>query len=216
VLGAVVAAMLGADNEKRVHPTRRDRVRTQLLTAVEALFDQGETFAALTVERLISEAGLSRSTFYTYFADKAELLRELAADVLEELFDSAAQWWERDRIASKDELYEGIRGIIVGFVNHRVIMQAISDAAATDPAIGEQWATLMKQSAGLVARHIRMGQEAGFIDPTLDPESTGTWLNWAAERSLTRLIAPSDDDGVQRWHQVMTDLYWNLLYARAS
>lgn len=218
-LGPVVAAMLGGehpDGEKRVHPTRRDEVRARLLTAVEALFDQGETFAALTVERLISEAGLSRSTFYTYFADKSELLKELAADVLEELFDAAAQWWERDRIASKAELHEGIRGVVNGFVDHRVIMRAISDAAATDADIGEQWVTLMKQSAGLVARHIRMGQEAGFIDPALDPESTGTWLNWAAERSLTRLIAPSDAAGVEAWHQVMTDLYWNLLYDRVA
>jgi len=218
-LDALVSALFGRDGagiEKRVHPTRRDEVRTRLLTAVEALFDQGETFAALTVERLISEANLSRSTFYTYFADKAELLRELAADVLEELFDAATEWWERDHITSKDELYEGIRAVVAGFVNHRVIMRAMSDAAATDADVGEQWVTLMKQSADLVARHIRMGQEAGFVDPTLDPESTGTWLNWAAERALTSLVSTSDTDGVQHWHQVMTDLYWNLLYDGAA
>jgi TetR/AcrR family transcriptional regulator, ethionamide resistance regulator len=218
-LGPWAAAMLGdvaAEGEKRVHPTRRDEVRDRLLIAVEALFDRGETFAGLTVERLISEAGLSRSTFYTYFADKAELLQELAADVLDRLFDAAVQWWERDQIASKAELHEGIRGIIVGFVEHRVIMRAISDAAATDATVGQQWVTMMKQSAGLVARHIRMGQAAGFIDPSLDPESTGTWLNWAAERALTMLVSPSDPDGVERWHQVMTDLYWNLLYQGAS
>lgn len=218
-LGHWAAAMLGGETtegEKRVHPTRRDEVRDRLLIAVEALFERGETFAGLTVERLISEAGLSRSTFYTYFADKAELLQELAADVLEELFDAAAQWWERDQIASKADLHEGIRGVIVGFVNHRMIMRAISDAAATDATIGQRWVMLMKQSGGLVTRHIKMGQEAGFIDTDLDPGSVGTWLNWAAERALTMLIAPSDADEVERWHQVMTDLYWNLLYQEAS
>jgi TetR/AcrR family transcriptional regulator, ethionamide resistance regulator len=218
-LGAMVAAILGGrgpGGAGPIHPTRRDEVRARLLTAAEALFGQGETFAGLTIERLISEAGLSRSTFYTYFADKTELLQELAADVLEELFDAAAHWWERDSIASRDELHEGTGRIIIAFVKHRVIMRAMTDAAATDATIRDQWMTLMTQSAGLVTRHIRRGQEAGFIDPALDPESTGTWLNWAAERTLTRLIAPSEPDLVQRWHTVMTDLYWNLLYGGAA
>jgi TetR/AcrR family transcriptional regulator, ethionamide resistance regulator len=219
-LGALVAAILGgegSDGVRALHATRRDVVRARLLTAIEALFDQGETFAGLTVERLISEAGLSRSTFYTYFTDKTELLQELAADVLEELlFDAAAHWWERDRIASRDELHEGTRRIIVAFVKHRVIMRAMSDAAATNVAIREQWGTLMKQSADLVARHISVGQAAGFIDAGLDPESTATWLNWAAERSLTMLVAPSTPDEAERWHTVMTDLYWNVLYRGAA
>jgi TetR/AcrR family transcriptional regulator, ethionamide resistance regulator len=219
-LGAVVAAFLGGEQiggMGPLHATRRDVVRARLMTAIEALFDQGETFAGLTVERLISEAGLSRSTFYTYFADKTELLQELAADVLEELlFDAAAHWWERDRIASRDELHEGTRRIILAFVKHRVIMRAMSDAAATNATIREQWGTLMQQSAGLVARHISVGQAAGFIDASLDPESTGTWLNWAAERSLTMLVAPSTPDAAERWHTVMTDLYWNLLYRGAA
>ena len=178
-LGTMVAAILGGKGPGGggpIHPTRRDEVRARLLTAAEALFGQGETFAELTVERLISEAGLSRSTFYTYFADKTKLLQELAADVLEELFDAATHWWERDQIASRDELHEGTGRIIVAFVKHRVIMRAMSDAAATDATIREQWMTLMTQSASLVTRHISRGQEAGFIDPALDPESTGTWL----------------------------------------
>jgi AcrR family transcriptional regulator len=219
-LGAAVAAFLGGEpigGMRPLHATRRDVVRARLMTAIEALFDQGETFAGLTVERLISEAGLSRSTFYTYFADKTELLQELAADVLEELlFDAAAHWWERDRIASRDELHEGTRRIILAFVKHRVIMRAMSDAAATNATIREQWGTLMQQSAGLVARHISVGQAAGFIDASLDPESTATWLNWAAERSLTMLVAPSTPDAAERWHTVMTDLYWNLLYRGAA
>ncbi|TAM69746.1 TetR/AcrR family transcriptional regulator [Mycobacterium sp.] len=216
-VGAVVAAMLGGEGIGSLHATRRDVVRARLLTAIEALFDHGETFAGLTVERLISEAGLSRSTFYTYFTDKTELLQELAADVLEELlFDAAAHWWERDRIASREELHEGTRRIILAFVKHRVIMRAMSDAAATNAAIREQWGGLMRESAGLVARHIKIGQAAGFIDASLDPEATGTWLNWAAERSLTMLVAPSTPDDAARWHTVMTDLYWNVLYRGAA
>ena len=216
-VGAVVAAMLGGEGIGPLHATRRDVVRARLLTAIEALFDQGETFAGLTVERLISEAGLSRSTFYTYFTDKTGLLQELAADVLEELlFDAAAHWWERDRIASREEVHEGTRRIIFAFVKHRVIMRAMSDAAATNATIREQWGGLMRESAGLVARHISAGQAAGFIDPSLDAEATGTWLNWAAERSLTMLVAPSTPEDAKRWHTVMTDLYWNVLYREAA
>jgi TetR/AcrR family transcriptional regulator, ethionamide resistance regulator len=211
---ALLAAALGT--EPPVRPSRREEVTARLLVAVERLFDQGETYAGVTVERLISEAGLSRSTFYTYFADKADLLQELAAGALEEMLDAATHWWERDQMSSREELHEGTGRIIVAFVKHRVIMRAVSDAAAANATIRSQYVALMERSSGLVARHIRMGQELGFINRDLEPDATGAWINWFAERSLNMIVAPAAPATVERLHTTMTDLYWNVLYADAA
>src|SRR4051794_34010288 len=54
---------------------RRDNIRRRLLAVLENLLDKGENFTEVSVERLVSEAGISRSTFYVYFEDKGDLLR---------------------------------------------------------------------------------------------------------------------------------------------
>jgi len=50
-------------------------MRRRLLEVVQQLLDEGESFTEMSVERLVSEAGISRSTFYVYFEDKGDLLR---------------------------------------------------------------------------------------------------------------------------------------------
>jgi AcrR family transcriptional regulator len=209
-VGALLSSVYGSND--RVDATRRAEVMARLLAAVERLFDRGETFAELTVDRLISEAGLSRSTFYTYVGDKSELLQALAADVIEELFDSAADWWERDAIASKAELRGALGQMIAAYMRHRVIMGALGDMATSDAAVRQQFLELMNRSATRMARHIAKGQEAGFVSRDLDPAATATWLNWTTERGLSMLVAPATGPELERMHTAMTDVYWNLLY----
>ena len=83
---------------------RRDDVRRRLLAVVEELLMRGESYAEISVERLVSEAKLSRSTFYVYFEDKGDLLRAWFAQVIEELEDAAGRWWGLDGTATKADL----------------------------------------------------------------------------------------------------------------
>jgi AcrR family transcriptional regulator len=213
-LGALLSSVFAAGDS--VHATRRHQVMARLLLAVEELFDEGETFGELTVERLISEAGLSRSTFYSYVGDKSELLQALAADVIEELLDSAADWWERDAPASKAELSDALRRMISTYMRHRVIIGALGDMAASDAGVRQQFLALMGRSAARIARHIANGQKAGFVSRELDPVATATWLNWTTERGLSMLVAPAAGPERERMHTAMTDMYWNLLYEGAG
>ena len=62
---------------------RRSEIRDRLLTAGARLFaDRG--LGNVSVEELIDEVGISRATFYGFFANKTEL----AAAVLNPVFDS--------------------------------------------------------------------------------------------------------------------------------
>lgn len=66
----------------------RDRTdsptRHELLRAAEAVFT-AKGFGAVTVADVTAEAGVSRATFYVYFATKAEVFAALAADVRDQL-----------------------------------------------------------------------------------------------------------------------------------
>ena len=53
----------------------------------------GASFTELSVDRLSTEAGISRASFYIYFEDKGHLLRRLAGQVFADLADSAERWW---------------------------------------------------------------------------------------------------------------------------
>jgi len=68
---------------------RRDQIRHALLDAVEQLLEEGESFTELSVERLVSRAQISRSTFYVYFEDKGDLLSAWLTEIISELTAAA-------------------------------------------------------------------------------------------------------------------------------
>ncbi len=61
---------------------RRSRIRDALLTAGARLFGE-HGIDAVSVEELIAEVGISRRTFYGFFANKYELVARLLQPVLE-------------------------------------------------------------------------------------------------------------------------------------
>ena len=68
--------------------TRRDEIEARLLAAADKLLGEGESYTEISVERLASEADLSRSTFYVYFEDKGDLLRSWLAQILAQVRDA--------------------------------------------------------------------------------------------------------------------------------
>ena len=75
--------------ESELHVSRRaankQRLNQRLLEAVErALAGEGDTtFAELSIECLLHESQVARSTFYYHYADKNALLCALAEGVIE-------------------------------------------------------------------------------------------------------------------------------------
>ena len=81
---------------------RRDEVRRRLLAVVEQLLTEGESYAEISVERLVSEANLSRSTFYVYFEDKGDLLARVVRAGDRGVERRGLGRWKLDGTADKD------------------------------------------------------------------------------------------------------------------
>jgi AcrR family transcriptional regulator len=108
---------------KAVLDTRAERSRSALLTAfVQLIFRDG--FESLTVQAIVSEAGISRSTFYEHFSCKDDILRAsmghlfaVVADcIIEErpplaLTKVMAHFWENRRLA--DRTFSGSARVIL-------------------------------------------------------------------------------------------------------
>jgi AcrR family transcriptional regulator len=194
---------------------RRDDVRRRLLTVVEELLKGGESYAEISVERLVSEAQLSRSTFYVYFEDKGELLRAWLDDITGELDAIAKRWWSLDADAQREDLHDALGAIVATYRPHTSLMAAAFDAAAYDPAVRESVMELIGHNSAGLRKHIRTGQRDGFIDPTLPPNEVALWLTWMAERGLHQLVRGADDATFAKVLEGYTAIIWNTLYATA-
>src|SRR5712675_154027 len=91
---------------------RREQMERRLLEATERLMRDGASFTELSVDRLATEAGISRASFYIYFEDKGHLLRRLAGQVFADLAESADRWWSVAWRHDPDDVRAGMAAII--------------------------------------------------------------------------------------------------------
>lgn len=184
----------------------------QLLGAVERLLDRGETYASISVGTLSDEAGISRSTFYGYFADKGELLEELAADVIVAVREDAARLWALPRDAGRDDVRDAAARVVERYRRHAILLAAVVDAGATEPSIRRRYNTTVDLAGDELAAHIRRGRAEGWIAPEID-ESAATWLVWMVERAMYRLFDRDHPPSDERLTEDLTAIVWRTLYA---
>jgi AcrR family transcriptional regulator len=194
---------------------RREEMRARLLGAVEALLADGESFTELSVERLVSVAGVSRSTFYVYFEDKGELIRAWLTDISSRLEVAAAQWWALDAGARWEDLRAALDLVVTVYRPKATLMAAAFDASAYDPGVREQVETMMGRNVAGLRKHIRAGQAAGTVDARIPAAPTAAWLTWMAERGLQQLVHGASEQEIAALVDGYTWIVWNTLYAGA-
>ncbi|HEX3614380.1 MAG TPA: TetR/AcrR family transcriptional regulator [Sporichthyaceae bacterium] len=195
---------------------RRDEIRRKMLTAVEEMLTEGETFTELSVERLVARAGVARSTFYVYFADKGELLRAWLDEITGDLDSVAKRWWNLSGDAQREDLHEALGAVFDVYRPHTSLMAAAFDAAAYDPGVRESVMSLIGHNSAGLRKHIRAGQRDGFVDETLAAGEVAEWLTWMAERGLHQLVRGADDAAYGKLLDGYTAIIWNTLYAGAA
>lgn len=192
---------------------RRDALRRDLLDAVERLIGEGESFTEISVEQLVAEVGISRTTFYVYFADKSEVLSAWFAEIAGDLAAALSAWWDLDAASTREDLRAAFGHVVRAYRPHAALMAAAFHAAAYDPSVRELTAAFMDENIESLRRHIRGGQEAGFIDPSLPADDVATWMLWTAERGFHVILVEADDAEVERQLDAYTAIAWNTLYA---
>jgi AcrR family transcriptional regulator len=192
---------------------RRDEARRRLLGVVEKLLEEGESFTEISVERLVSEAGMSRSTFYVYFEDKGDLLRAWFAEITAELSDAASGWLTLGADATRADLRAALERVVKTYKPHTTLMAATYDAAAYDASVRELVEGMMDGNVAGLRKHIQAGQAGGSIDPSLPAAQTAAWLTWMAERGLHQLVRTASPAELEKLIDAYTGIVWNTLYA---
>jgi AcrR family transcriptional regulator len=201
---------------QRTRAERRAEIRRQLLVAVERLLAEGETFTELSVERLVSEGGISRSTFYVYFEDKGDLLRGWFEDIRAGLNVAADRWWRLGPGTRYEDIRDVLADVVTAYRPHSALMAATFDTAAYDANVRELVEEMMSANAAGLRKHIRVGQSEGFVDPGIPPGETASWLTWMAERGLHQLVSSANNGELEELIDAYARIIWNTLYAPAA
>jgi len=191
---------------------RRERMERRLLDATERLMRDGASFTELSVDRLSTEAGISRASFYIYFEDKGHLLRRMAGQVFADLADSADRWWRVAGRRDPDDVRAAMDGILATYRRHQPVLVALNEMAAYDPLVGATYRNLLTAITGRATRVIENGQADGAIRRELPAATTASALTWMVERTCQQDLpgAPASHDA--ELAATLAEIVWNTLY----
>jgi TetR/AcrR family transcriptional regulator, ethionamide resistance regulator len=191
---------------------RRERIERQLLDATERLMADGTTFTELSVDRLATEAGISRASFYIYFEDKGHLLRSLTGQVFADLAEAANRWWSVSDRRDPSDVHAAMTAIVAGYRRHQALLVALNEMAGYDPQVGATYTEILDGIAARMAAVIEQGQHAGSIRATLPVTATASALVWMVERTCQQNL-PSRPAGYDaELAAVLTEIVWASLY----
>jgi AcrR family transcriptional regulator len=170
---------------------KRRAVEADVLLATTALLAEGASYANLGVERIATRAGISRTAFYFYFADKRELLMRLASDAAQQLYREADTWWSGSGDGPA-QLAEALATIAAVYRAHGPLVCAIVEVSTYDAEVGVFWRGLVGRFVSASAARIDAEQAAGRADPGLDPAAAAFALVWMTERSFHQMLVQED------------------------
>lgn len=194
---------------------RREQIERQLLDATERLMADGASFTELSVDRLATEAGISRASFYIYFEDKGDLLRRLAAQVFEDLAGAAERWWGVSRRRDPEDVLGAMAGLVASYRRHQPLLIALNEMAGYDAAVGTTYREILDAIAARLAVVIREGQNDGFIRRELSADTAASALTWMAERTCQQNLPGRPASYDSELAATLTEIVWGALYLEA-
>jgi AcrR family transcriptional regulator len=194
---------------------RREQIERQLLDATERLMAGGASFTELSVDRLATEAGISRASFYIYFEDKGNLLRRLAGQVFDDLASAAERWWGVSRRRDSADVLAAMTGLVASYRHHQPLLIALNEMAAYDPQVGATYREILTTIAARLTAVIEEGQGDGFIRQELSAETAASTLTWMAERTCQQNLPGRPASYDAELAATLTQIVWGALYLEA-
>jgi AcrR family transcriptional regulator len=172
----------GAGRGRRARrPSGDDRERALLATAERLLEER--PLADISVDDLARGAGISRSTFYFYFASKEAVVLALLDRVVAEAraaraaaltgATGARAAWRAALVTVRDT-----------FRDHRALTAAATELLAASPEVQSVWSGVMEDFVAETATAIEAERARGAAPPGPPARDLAVALNWMNERVI--------------------------------
>ena len=159
-----------------------DERESAILTTLERMLEQ-RPFAEISVDDLAKGAGLSRPTFYFYFASKEAVLVRLFARMIADI-DPARHEGVGTTAAEDPEAVwrEGIFAFFDALRPHRAVALAGLAAMANNEELRHLWSAFMTAWVDYTAELITAERARGAAPDTIPAHDLATALNLMNER----------------------------------
>jgi TetR/AcrR family transcriptional regulator, ethionamide resistance regulator len=194
---------------------RREQIERRLLDATERLMTDGASYTELSVDKLATEAGISRASFYVYFQDKGHLLRRLTRQVFDDLAEGAERWWSVASRRDPGDALTAMTGIVAAYRRHQPLLVALNEMAAYDQLVGATYREVLSTISARLATIIEAGQEDGSIRRELSAETTASTLTWMVERACQQNLPVRPPSYDPELAAALTQVLWGALYLEA-
>lgn len=164
-----------------------DERQDAILVTAEALLGE-RAFDDISIEDLAVGAGISRPTFYFYFASKDEVLLALLDRVITEVEQRVG---DLPRDFESDPVGAWTRSIgmfVEVFVAHRGVATAAIAARARNAEVRALWSKSMQSWADFSTDVIRSEQARGAAPEGIDAYDLAVGLNLMNERVITAAL----------------------------
>jgi AcrR family transcriptional regulator len=154
--------------------TKADRTKALILDAAME-FVWSQPFHEMTVSSLMAPTGLGRSAFYRHFSDLHAVMTALLEMLESEIYEVVQPWvtGDGDPVA---HLHETLSGLIRVCYQRGPFLRAISDAAATDKQVEEDWSQFLGGFEDAGHAVIAADQKQG-LTPDFDTRAVVVALN---------------------------------------
>jgi AcrR family transcriptional regulator len=189
---------------------RRAATERSILNATEDLLEQ-RPFRDLTVEDVMSKAGLTRTAFYRYFPDLESVVVRLMGHLVDELQHASAQW-----LASEDpaaQLHDSLLLFAAVYRDHGRLMQAFYDAAGAGPDLKDLWGNTIGELIAPVEAHTQSLRAAGRVEVEY-PVETIRALSVLTDRYLLDVYWKHDIVQIERPAAVLEQIWLRTLRLR--
>jgi AcrR family transcriptional regulator len=149
---------------RRRPPRKGDLTEQRLLDEAEALMAD-RPLSSIGIDEIAQAAGLSRSSFYFYFASREALLRALGERAQDEVFASANAWLNRTDEPPAQAIARALAENLAMWRRHGPVLRALHDARNTDEQTDAVRLAIARRFVDATAAQIEREREAGLAPP---------------------------------------------------
>ncbi len=155
-----------------------------IYAATERLLER-QSFNDISVAHILAESGVSRTTFYFYFASKFTVLSGLLSRAMDDIFETVQPFLSRAaEDAPEVALERSIRQVTHAWHRHRLVLRAVNHHWQTEPELRTQWLTVVERFVVAGAAEIDRERADGTITSPVPSRTLAATLFWATERLL--------------------------------
>jgi AcrR family transcriptional regulator len=174
----------GARSSARALRVPAEEARARIVAAAGRLLSTGRRFRDLTVEDVMTEAGLARTVFYRHF----DGLPGVVLGLLETLLGAIVAEADAGDPSDREILHRQLALVVHTFRSHGPLILALDEAAHHDHAVEQAYRAWLDHAVDVSAELIECGVARGHTPPmpVLDVARALTAMN---ARYLLDLIA---------------------------